>query len=114
MEGTAFLLKMRMDSVARGMRPTQSVTMVGGPSETCPWPQIVCDVLGLPVDTVYGSCAGAAGAAILAGIGTGIYFDAHEAQRRLKPERTQRVPDPDLHGFYENLGIRFRHEFPSA
>ena len=72
MEGVAYLLKSRIETMSEAGIQASSLTMVGGPSETYPWPQIVCDVLFMELTVVNGSCAGAAGAAILAGIGAGI------------------------------------------
>jgi xylulokinase len=100
MEGTAFLLKSRMDILASNKIGTNRAVMVGGPSETYPWPQIVCDVLGLKLDTVYGSCAGAVGAAMLAGTGVGMYSDQYDASRKMSASRILRNPDMQLHAFY--------------
>ena len=46
--------------------------MVGGPAQSPVWPSIVADITGLEL-TVGGRSAGARGAAMLAGIGLGLY-----------------------------------------
>ena len=75
MEGTAYLLRMRIEQLQKACMRVDSINMVGGPSETYPWPQIIANVLGRRVTIVNGSCAGAVGAAVLAGIGAGLYAD---------------------------------------
>ena len=79
MEGTAYPLKEKVDSLAKEGIACRSAVMVGGPSEAHPWSQIVCDILGIPITIINGSCAGAAGAALLAGTGAGIYTDIKDA-----------------------------------
>jgi len=105
MEGTAFLLKAQIDKLeAAGMR-FSAATMVGGPSETFPWPQIVADVLGMDIRTVNGSCAGAAGAAIIAGIGAGLYTDERDALTQSVFPELVRKPAAQTAAIYQ---IRYR------
>ncbi|MBQ7600434.1 MAG: hypothetical protein IJU57_07190 [Clostridia bacterium] len=95
MEGTVRLFK---DQLARaekaGIRAERAV-MVGGPSEDPLWARIIEDICGFPVRTDGDAHAGARGAAVLAGIGTGVYRDETHAQeciRRQQPEQeTQNV-----------------------
>ena len=103
MEGAAYLLKSRIDELERGGIHTSAVTMVGGPSETHPWPQIVCDVLGLELSVINGSCAGAVGAAVLAGIGAGLYDGIRDAFSKLAFTRTILTPDTTAHKIYKEL-----------
>jgi len=101
MEGTACLLRMKLDAMKAAGIVAHSVTMVGGPSETFPWPQIVADVLGIELTTVNGSCAGAVGSAILAAIGVGLYGDEREALRAMAFPALTRTPDPALRQLYD-------------
>jgi len=73
MEGTAYLLKSKIDDFSKSGLRISSATMVGGPADTMPWPQIVADVLKMDISIINGQHAGAFGAAILAGIGSRIY-----------------------------------------
>ena len=103
MEGVAFRLKRQMDILADAGIPASSVRMVGGPSETEPWPQIVCDILGLPITIVNGSCAGAVGAAIRAGIGAGLFTDTKEAYGKMRFSEKNLEPSVSVQSKYENL-----------
>jgi xylulokinase len=107
MEGTAYLLKMHMDRLETEGFKVSSITMVGGPSETFPWPQIVSDVLGMELCIINGSCAGAAGAAILAGIGIGLYADARDAFQKTSFTKNTLTPDKSAHEAYKNLYREF-------
>lgn len=108
MEGTAYLLKRELERLeAAGLRFT-SAALVGGPSETHPWPQIVADVLGMEIRTVNGSCAGAVGAAIVAGIGTGQYSDERDALRQLAFPELIRVPDRTTAAVYNETYGKFK------
>ncbi|MHB1483379.1 MAG: xylulokinase [Saccharofermentanales bacterium] len=73
MEGAAYLLKENMDVLRDSGLIADSLVMVGGPSETHPWPQIISEILGIEITSANGAFAGAAGAARLAGIGAGKY-----------------------------------------
>lgn len=107
MEGTAYLLKKKIEELKTAGMPVHSATMVGGPSETFPWPQIVADVLEIELSTVNGSCAGAVGSAIMAGIGLGLYKDEREALERLIFPKTTRKPDMETSRFYNEQYRKF-------
>lgn len=74
MEGAAALLADRLDRLrARGFRCRQAV-LVGGPCRSRVWPRVIAEKTGLAlsVGSVY---TGARGAAVLAGIGAGLFRD---------------------------------------
>jgi sugar (pentulose or hexulose) kinase len=104
MEGIAFEMKTRMDNYAKAGIPAERITMVGGPSESPIWPQIVSDVTGLELRLVGGQAAGAVGAAILAGIGAGIFKDERDGYRRMGSEEQRVVkPSPQAQGEYSKI-----------
>lgn len=110
MEGTVYLLKMHIDRLDEAGMRFDSVTMVGGPTESLLWPQIVADVLGKEVSVINGSCAGAAGAAIMAGIGTGLYSDERGAFLKADFPKLIRKPDPAAHEVYKREYRKFTSE----
>jgi len=111
MEGTAFLLKAQIDKLEANGTRFAAATMVGGPSETFPWPQIVADVLGMDIRTVNGSCAGAAGAAMVAGIGAGLYSDERDALKQLSFPELVRKPDPGTAAIYQAQYRQFMNKY---
>lgn len=79
MEGAARLLREKMQALAEHQYFHFSrAVMVGGPAESPIWPRIVAEITGLEV-SVGGRSAGAQGAAMLAGIGAGLFLDEHTA-----------------------------------
>ncbi len=78
MESAARLVHEKLRALeAHGERHTRAV-MVGGPANSPIWPSIVAQITGIEV-TVGGRSAGAQGAAMLAGIGAGLYGDERDA-----------------------------------
>jgi len=114
MEGTAYLLRMRIEQLQQAGMRVDTVNMVGGPSETHPWPQIIADVLGRRVTIVNGSCAGAVGAAVLAGIGVGLYANERAAYAGMNFEKRVLLPDSKAHAEYSCSYNQFAVRFPDT
>lgn len=81
MEGTARLLKERVDALSAFGISAKSAVMVGGPSENPMWQAVIHDNCGISVRVIHGEVAGAVGAAVLCGMGIGLYHDEQEAFR---------------------------------
>ncbi len=67
------------------------------------WPGIVGDVLGVPVKVQRVKESTALGAAMLAGIGAGVYPDIRTAAREVVALDRTIEPDPDAHSRYVGL-----------
>jgi sugar (pentulose or hexulose) kinase len=92
MEGTAFEMRRKIETlVGAGLLPRR-INMVGGPSLSPIWPRILAEVTGLEIEIIHGQVAGAVGAAALAGIGAGIFKDEKDAARRLAGQPVQVTP----------------------
>ena len=79
MEGASRLLNEKLQELRpKGFRYDR-VVMVGGPSRSQVWSEIVAETTGLAV-TTNGRSAGARGAALLAGVGIGLARDGHPLQ----------------------------------
>ena len=72
MEGAAVLLNEKLKTLAEKGIKFNSAVMVGGPSKSPIWPQVVEEITGIKL-SVGSQHAGAKGAAIMAGTGVGIY-----------------------------------------
>ena len=80
MEGAAELLNDKLNHLKKHGINFKKAVMTGGPSHSPVWPRIIAETTGL--ELVTGSRhAGARGAALLAGIGTGIYRDEYDAYK---------------------------------
>ncbi|MCK5759315.1 MAG: FGGY-family carbohydrate kinase [Clostridiales bacterium] len=82
MEGTALLMKEQIDNLTKNGIIVNRIVMAGGPTESEVWVKILCDILETDIQVNYGGFAGAVGAAVIAGIGTGIYIDEYDAQNK--------------------------------
>jgi len=78
MEGAARLLQEKILALRNYGFHYRHALMVGGPTNSPIWPRIVAEITGIDV-TVGGRSAGARGAAMLAGIGIGLYRDEQDA-----------------------------------
>lgn len=84
MECAVRLLKERLDFFrAHGVDAKEAV-LVGGPSEDPFWLKLIEGMTGIRVKPANGAYTGAVGAAILAGIGVGVYQDEEDAASRIR------------------------------
>lgn len=92
--------------------PVKRMTNVGGASKNRYWMRVKASVLGhdlvVPSDTE-GSCKGAA---LLAGIGCGVYQDADDAYGMTFREDTVYSPDPALRDILETWYRRYENILP--
>ncbi len=79
MEGTVYLLKAQLDRLSAIGIKASSAVMVGGPSENPMWLSLIEDICGVTGKIIHGAHAGSVGAAMLAGIGAGLYKNEAEA-----------------------------------
>lgn len=86
MEGTVRLLKEKLERLEAFGISAKSAKVVGGPSEGFMWINILKEMLKIPIFAVQGSVTGAVGAAIMAGIGIGVYKNEWEALKIIKKD----------------------------
>lgn len=111
MEGTVFRLKSMLDKHISSGLEISSVTMVGGPTKADIWPQITADILGIDISIINSLHAGAFGAAILAGIGSGVYEDIHDAYNKIKFDEKQMLYSKNNHRLYEDIYLNFKTKY---
>lgn len=101
LENTAMVTKGHLDLVREATQnmPTE-IIFAGGASKSPLWCQILSDVLGLPVKVPVVKEATALGAAVLAGVGIGIYSDAAEAAQKLVKWDREYQPNAENHALY--------------
>ncbi|MCL1922031.1 MAG: FGGY family carbohydrate kinase [Kiritimatiellaeota bacterium] len=107
-----FLDILRAFESTMGIKPDRIVA-VGGPTKNRPWMQIKADVTGLPVEVPECPEAVPLGAAILAGIGTGVYRDERDAFRQVHRPGAAYTPDAEHHARYQDLFPRYRKLYPA-
>lgn len=80
-EGVAYEMKQMVERLSAG-QPVKRIVSTGGGTKNPVWLQTKADVLGLPIEVSETAEASAFGAALLAGIGAGVYTGVDEAIRR--------------------------------
>jgi len=83
-------------------------TATGGGGKSVPWLQIHADVFGVPFKQPEITEGSALGAALLAGLGTGVWDNAEDAVKGFV--KIKRVIEPDMkkHRQYQDLSERYR------
>ena len=108
MEGLAFEVRYQFERLRRSGLSMSALKAVGGAMESPIWPQIVADVVGLPITLLSGQSTAAYGAAILAGVGAGLFADLASGAaamgvrgRTLEPDESHARRYNDLYGEYQ-------------
>jgi xylulokinase len=96
LEGAAYELRGALEQLGSTGLPLREVWMIGGAAQSPLWPQIVADASRVPILLSQYSHGPALGAAILAGLGLGLFDSVESAQdrfqvsaRRLEPQERQ-------------------------
>ncbi|MDO8300680.1 xylulokinase [Lacisediminimonas sp.] len=101
-EGIAFSLRDVLDQFrAQGM-DIKTARIIGGGSKSATWRQIVADILNVEIllpETTDASF----GAALLAGVGIGVFSDEMSAAKKCARIVDRSVPDPARVAFYDKL-----------
>jgi len=106
LEGVAFGVRARLETLQRASEPATELRISGGGARIALWNQIKADVTGIPVVSVPGDST-AAGAAALAGLGAGVYADPAEAVAVAYRPGPAAEPDPRLRGLYDDMYGRY-------
>ncbi len=114
MEGTAFELRWAIDEIRGAGVAIDGLTMVAGAAESPIWPQIVADVTTLPVVLPAERQAAARGAAILAGVGAGIFADAEAGFATFRGDESKLVPEREAVRHYDEQFERYRRVYEAV
>ncbi len=105
MESAGYELRWALDAIRQAQHPIERLWMVGGAAQSSLWPSILAEITGLPIQIPEYDNWPALGAAILAGVGSGVYADIDAALQFFnKPARTIQA-DPIHVGLYA-LGFK--------
>lgn len=104
-EGIALAAGDCFSSLPHGQEP---VTFVGGGTQNSVLSQMICDVTGLPLQKLKNQEVGALGAAITAGVGSGVYHDLESAVHTCRHPSQCLVPDMEKHIKYQPVLRRYQ------
>ncbi len=85
----------------------------GGLSKSDFFNQLKADILGVPVEVPYISDGELVGAAIIGGLGIGLYRDLREASSAMYKPRRILYPNPERKSLYDELFFRYKGLYPS-
>jgi xylulokinase len=86
------------------------ITLAGGASKSPIWAQLLADVSGLPVRIPALADLACVGAALMAGMGGGIYETPEEGYRRFAVEERVLLPDQGRHAIYAPLFAEYKKQ----
>ncbi|MDX3924510.1 MAG: xylulokinase [Shinella sp.] len=112
LEGVVFALRDIFSLMAEAGIEARRLRASGGGAASAFWRQIQADIFGCDVVTTEGAAEGGAfGAAIVAGVGTGLWPDAAAAARVCKPVSRQ-SPQPATQAIYERMFDTYKELYP--
>ncbi len=114
LEGLTYELRRNLDLLqASGVR-IDVLRAIGGGARSRLWLQLKADITGIPVVTPRVTEAAALGAALLAGVGSGLFPTAAEAAGRFLQLTETYTPEPARHAEYTRQYELYRQVYPAV
>ncbi len=114
LEGVAFGIRDSFILIQNaGLGEISEVRISGGGARSPIWRQIMADVLGVEIKTVNTTEGAAFGAALLAGVGVGIYADTEQATDAMIRVTDTTTPNPEVHDQYAAWYGQYRALYPA-
>jgi xylulokinase len=108
MEGVAYSLKHNIEVAESIGVKVKTLCAMGGAANSRLWTQIKSDVTGKHIVVPSSDTASALGAAILAGVGTGVYRDFSDAVNNTVHVKREHTPDLEKHKAYQKGYVIYR------
>jgi len=114
LEGVSFGIKDSFELIrASGLAAIEQVRISGGGARSATWRQIMANVLGAELVTVNTTEGAAFGAALLAGVGAGLYATVPEACQATIQVTGRTTPEQRAMAEYERFYARYRALYPA-
>ncbi len=113
LEGLTYELRVNLDLLKRGGVQIDTLRAIGGGAKSDLWLQLKADITGIPVVAPEIIEAAGFGAALLAGVGAGIYPDAAQAAETFLRFRREIQPRPDFQKIYNQRFELYRQVYPA-
>jgi xylulokinase len=114
LEGLTYELRLNLDLLREGGVRIDVLRAIGGGARSKLWLQLKADITGIPVVTPRITEAAAFGAALLAGVGAGVFPSAASASTRFLRLTDTYTPDPDRHAAYSRQFELYREVYPAV
>ena len=114
MEGVVFSLRDSLE-IMRGLGvPVEDVRATGGGARSALWRQLQADIYGTPIRRTAADEGPAYGAALLAGVASGVYAGVDEATSVIELREETTEPDPKRVRVYEEHYEVYRSLYPAT
>ena len=114
LEGLTYELRLNLDLLKAGGVQVDVLRAVGGGAKSRLWLQLKADITGIPVVTPKVTEAAALGAALLGGVGAGVFDSAADAADHVLKLTETYAPDPARHAAYSRLYELYRDVYPAV
>jgi len=114
LEGVAFSLRDSLEIFKELDIPVEQIRASGGGSRSFLWRQIQADIYGKELVTLRTSEGSALGAALLAGVGAGIYSSVEESAREAIQVKECMAPKPEQVARYDSYYQVYRDLYPAV
>ena len=102
MESASYEVRWALENIQASGIPVERLWMVGGAANSPHWPGILADVAGVPITLPQYDYWPALGAAVLAGLGSGMFKNVNEALEQFQKPEEQISPDESHHKLYSD------------
>jgi xylulokinase len=113
LEGVAFSLRDTLTILAELNIPARSIRLGGGGARSQLWQHIQSDVYGMNVDLLEAEEGAALGAALLAGVGTGLWADVEAACQSAVRVKGYVKPDPENVSLMNRQYVAYQKLYPA-
>ncbi len=107
LESVACMIRRNLDTMRASGIEVRELRALGGAAKSTLWNQLIADVTGIPLATVEIPETPSLGAAILAGVGSGLFASISEGCELLVRKKRVFVPDSDLRQVYDQVFRRY-------
>jgi xylulokinase len=108
MESAGYELLWALESLQGSEQEIEELFLVGGAASSPVWPQILADILGLPIHIPGYDNWPAVGAAVLAGLSTGIFENPQQAAKIFHKDSKMLKPGNQRSAAYRNSFKKYR------
>ena len=108
MEGVAYALRHNLETAETAGARAETLRSMGGSANSRIWTQIKADVTGRSIEVPGSDTATTLGAAMLAGVGTGIWGSFEEAAEQTVRVKRRYEPDPENREQYDRGYEKYR------
>jgi xylulokinase len=113
-EGITYEARLIVESLEESGIPISQLVVTGGGARSPFWLQLKADILRKRIVVPAVTEASLLGAALLAGVGAGVFRDLETAVDRCVAERALYEPDPRLAPVYERMFAIYRDVYPAV